>query len=739
MSPDQSLPKSDKMNSYAPDLMPADGSGGDIDLFAIFGILLEARWFVLGTTLTAVLIGLAYLYIVTPIYSVDAMIQVEERQSRMKGLGDLSALFGNDIQADSEIEILRSRAIAGAVVDQLKLDIVAEPETFPVIGRAMMRRYQGALPADPPYAFLSSYAWGGEVIRVDTLEVPKELHDKTLFLVALGNASYGIVDQEGNKFLEGRENQVATGHGVSIFVNQLVARPGTNFVLMKRSHVLAISILQRMLSVQEKGRKTGVLSLSMEGSDPKHLAEIVNTAAEYYLRQNVERRSEEAQKMLDFLNAALPRLRLDAMHAESALSAYRSRTATLGKSFAAEAFVHTSSELEKQIALLGFEKAELEQRFTGDFPALVVLRKKIAQMQEEKKKLMADIKHLPETELEAVNLERDAKVANEVYTMLLNKVQELSVTRAGTIGNVHIIDRADVPVLPIRPKNAIILSTYFVFGLLISIGLVTIRRAFFNVVEDPDAVERLLGLSVYATIPHSDKIKNKKKGEIRILLGREFPKDITMESVRSLRTSVQFALMESKNNIIGITGPTVGVGKSFVSVNLALSLAEAGKRVLLIDADMRKGYLHEYFGIERTNGLSKLVGGEISMDAAIHATGVEGLHIMPSGAMPHNPAEILISERFQKVIQEISTRYDVVIIDTPPVLAVTDACIIGRYVGMLFLVLRFARHPMREIEHTYKRVRQNGIRVQGIVFNDTPVSGRHGHYYGYGYGYGAEK
>ncbi len=740
MNSEKPLPSAERQSGVS-----SAGEAGEVDLVLILGVLAQARWFILGAVLTALALSVVYVYTATPVYSVDAMVQIEARDSAMKGMGALSDLFGGNNTAESEIEILKSRAVAGAVVDQLRLDIIAEPRTFPLIGWAMARRYKGVLPANPPYGFVS-YAWGGEVIRVDTLAVPDELYNKELTLVALGEGAYRVSDKEGNTLFSGREGQAATGHGIALFVSRLIARPSTEFVLIKQSRILATVGLQKSLSILEKGRKTGILALTLEGSDPKHTAEVVNALADNYLRQNVERRSEEAQKMLDFLNSELPRVRVDARNAEAALSAYRSHTATLGTSFASQAYVQSSAEVEKQIALLGFEKAEMEQRFTGDSPALLAVRKKLAQMEAEKKKLMDNLKRLPGTELEAINLERDAKVANEVYTLLLNKVQELSVAKAGTIGNVRIVDRADTPVVPIKPKKALILASSVVLGLFAGVVLVMARRAFFKVVEEPDEVERALGLTVYATIPHSGKLqsKGKRRYQERILLMRDFPKDVAAESVRSLRTSVQFSLMESPNNVVGLTGPSIAVGKTFVSVNLAVSLAEAGKRVLLIDADMRKGYLHEYFSLARTDGLSRLVSGEISIEAAIHHTGIEKFDVMPSGAVPPNPAEILMSERFEQVVKEVSGRYDVVIIDTPPVLAVADACIISRCVGILFLVVRCARHSMREIDHSYRRLKQDGARVRGVIFNDTPMTGRYGYrygygygrYYGYGYGYG---
>ena len=339
---------------------------------------------------------------------------------------------------------------------------------------------------------------------------------------------------------------------------------------------------------------------------------------------------------------------------------------------------------------------------------------------------------------------RSVKVNTELYTFLLNKSQELKVVEAGTVGNVRILDFAMLPYEPIKPKKALIILLGAVLGLFFAVVLVFVRKAMNQGVEDPNAVEKSTGLSVFASIPHSDlqerlhkKMRQSKGQSGDVLLTSVDHTDLAIESLRSLRTNLHFALLESDNNIVMLTGPAPGLGKSFVSANFGAILAAAGQKVLLIDGDMRKGHLHKYFSIQRNPGLSGAISGNVSLEDAVHETKVENLSVMPTGVLPPNPADLLMHERFGALLDDLSTRFDLILIDTPPVLAATDAVLIGRRAGVSFMLLRSGKHPMREIEQAIKHVDQAGISLSGCIFNDImPKSSSYGGYqYHYQYAY----
>ncbi|MNE28195.1 Tyrosine-protein kinase wzc [compost metagenome] len=299
------------------------------------------------------------------------------------------------------------------------------------------------------------------------------------------------------------------------------------------------------------------------------------------------------------------------------------------------------------------------------------------------------------------------------------------------------IDSADANIeKPVKPKKALIVLIATLLGGLIAVAYVLVRKAMNRGVEDPEVIEQL-GIPVYASIPLSkgqSQIEGTLKGNNRastgsLLLAVNNPADLAVESLRSLRTSLHFATLEAKNNILMISGPSPAVGKSFVSSNLAAIIAQTGQKVLLVDADMRKGYLNKMFRMDVSNGLSDLLAGKIDLNKATHSTEVDNLHVITRGQIPPNPSELLMHSNFTRFLEQVSSQYDLVIIDTPPILAVTDAALVGRQAGTSLIVTRFGVNAAKEIAVTKRRFEQNGIVVKGAIFNAVE---RKASAYGYG-------
>ena len=333
--------------------------------------------------------------------------------------------------------------------------------------------------------------------------------------------------------------------------------------------------------------------------------------------------------------------------------------------------------------------------------------------------------------------------------LLLSKTQELDIVRAGTVGNVRVVDAAAVDTTePVKPKKALIAVVATLFGGFLAVAIVLVQKAMHRGVEDPTEIESI-GLPVYASVPYSDfqdkltgfnrarKVKDKPKS----ILAVDNPADLSIEALRSLRTSLHFAMMEAKNNIIAISGPSPGVGKSFISVNLATVLAQSGKKVLIIDADMRKGYLQTQFGMKWDDGLSDLLSGRLNLEQVTKTSQVEGLDVITRGQIPPNPSELLMHSNFSKMVAAVSDKYDIVIVDTPPILAVTDPAIVSAHAGSTLLVTRFGQNHLREIELTRNRFEQNGIAEKGVVFNGVvrKASNAYGYYGYYNYEYKSDK
>lgn len=708
----------------------------EIDLGRLLGLLLDGKWLIVGITAIAMIFGVAYALLATPEYKANALLQVEEKSGGMATLGDMGDLFSQKSNADAEINIITSRKILGAAVNEVKRDIIVEPKRFPLIGSFMARRYQGEQPAEAD--LFSSYAWGGEQINVSRLTVPAQLLNTPLTLRAT-EQGFELLNEDNEPLLQGKPNQLAEQDGIRILVTDLQARPNTEFTLIKASRLTAIDALNKNLTVSEKGKASGILELSLTGTNPADIANSLNAVTQQYLLQNIQRQSAEAEKSLQFLADQQPELKDKLDQAEERLNQYRQQNKSVDLGLETQSVLTQLVELEKQLNELAFTESELSRLYTRAHPSYQALTEKKQALLRDKNELSEKVENLPNTQQEILRLTRDMEVSQEIYIQLLNKVQELNIVKAGTVGNVRIIDDAVTAPAPVKPKKPLIVVLATLLGGMAGVGLVLVRGLLNRGVENPEDFEQA-GMSVYASVPLSEThqkktlflTKRKKKVEQgSLLLAAYNPADLAIESLRSLRTSLHFAMMESNNKVLAIGGPSPEIGKSFISSNLAAICAQAGQKVLLIDADMRKGYLHTLLNLGVEQGLSDLLSGKSSLQQAVQSTEIDNLHFIARGPVPPNPSELLMHSNFNTFLAQVSEQYDLVIIDTPPVLAVTDPVIISAQAGTTLMVSRFAKNPLKEVEVAMRRYQQNGINVKGIVFN--AVERKASAYGNYGY------
>lgn len=726
----------------------------ELDFRQLLDVLLAGKWWIAGITIASIILGFFYLWRAQPVYSTNALVQVESQSSGdLSGLGNqqqsgpVVSVFGNN-DYSSDVAILQSRSVVGATVKKLNLQIHAKPDYFPVLGAAIARHRAPAGGGLAPALFgLNQYAWGGEHIQVTRLNLPDNLMGRRLTLVAEAHNHYRLLGPNGQQLLTGEVGHPAHapgGDNVSIFVRDLQAHPGTHFTVSKSSWLGAVNALQSRLAVTDKGQNSGVLTLTLQGTRPKRITNELNSIANTYLRQNVQRHTATAQKRLAFLKTQLPKLRQQMNQAEDRLNSYREKHKAVDVTQETESLLNQEVNVEQQLTQLGQKRAELEQGFTALHPKRRALKDQKVQLEHLKAHLENKISQLPKTQQAILRMERDVRVDTNLYTNLLNESQELQVVKAGTVGNVRIIDAAVRPLGAIRPKHSLVLVLSLVLGALAGVAFVLGRWKLRRGVLDPNEIEARLGVPIYAVVPHSgayvhEEHQAKRKHRARPILSRHHPKDLAIESLRSLRTSLHFAQLDNDNPVICITGPSPSIGKSFVAINLGILLAQAGQRVLVVDGDMRKGHLHEYIGSERVPGLSDVLAGSIELKDALRTMHEENICLLSSGAIPPNPSELLMSQRFPALIKQLRQDFDTVLIDTPPIMAVTDATIIAPQAGATFMVVKAGESPMVEIEQAVKRLRTNGARTTGVVFNDVPQgAGAYGYHYSgyYQYDYG---
>ena len=722
-----------------------------IDLGELLSILIDGKWLVILVVFSVLSMGIVKTVLDMPIYKVDVMLQINEKSKTMAGLEPLTDILGSKIPVMAEIELIKSRMVLGETIKNLDLDIIAKPKYFPLVGetiaRMFQRRNQDNAVSSPIFG-QSHYAWGGEAIQVSTLTVPDDLKDKEFILLAGQQGQFQIIYND-EPILEGVVGTLVSKRiknfqqPITLFVNLLKARSGTQFTLMRQSGNNAVHQLRSGLTVSEKGKSTGILELTLESNSPDYAVRVLNEIANIYVQQNVENKSAESQKTLEFLEKQLPILKEQMESATNVLNEYRNKKGSVDLDIETQNILHGMVEVKTQTTLLQQKRDELRQKFTESHPNIIAIDKQIARLQDQMRSHDKMVKSLPETQQVIVGLSGDVKVSSTLYTTLLNNAQTLRVAKAGTVGDVRVIDYAVLPDRAIKPNKPMIVAVAFAIGLFLGIAAVFVRKSLLRGIEDPDLIEKHLNIPVYATISHSknqdllnkelSKPQESTQSDKPIVLSLRNKEDVAIESLRSLRTTIHFSLLEAHNNIIMITGPSPGVGKTFVASNLAIVMADAGKKILLIDADMRKGAINKMFGVKRENGLSEVILDTISVQDATRKIPLANIDFIPTGTIPPNPSELLLHERFTQLLARLVTQYDLIIIDSPPILAVTDATIIGQMSGAVLMVIKAGLHNKRELEQSIKRFSQSGVAIRGFIFNDMPQSSSR---YGYGHKYG---
>lgn len=708
----------------------------EIDLGRLFGLLLDHKWWIIGITAVFAVAGVAYALLATPVYRADALVQVEKKAGMSNPLEDVKSILGEEPSADTEVGILRSRMVLGRAVDQQQLTLQVTPKRLPVVGDFLVRHGM-----ERP-GFAEASVWAGEAINVAKFQVSPLFIDEPFELTVLGENRYrlSLEDRELGEGKAGTDESFLDG-SVQLRVTELQAGGGAAFTLQKSSRLKVINDLRERFVVSQQGKDSGLLNLSLSDTDPRRAARVLDAVSEVYLTQNIQRQAAEAEKSLEFLEDQTPQVREQLRQAEDQLNSYRTERDSVDLSMETESLLERIVDLEKQLNELSFTEAEISRRFTTSHPTYQALLEKKQQLQNERDQLEERVDSLPETQQQVLRMSRDVKVNQEVYVQLLNKMQEMKIARASTVGNVRILDEAAVQPEPVEPKKPLIVVLVTLLGGMLAVGLVLIRGLLRRGVESPEQIEDA-GIPVYATVPLSDeqgklvrrvKHRNDNQGQnisTGILAERE-PADTSIEAIRGLRTSLHFAMLEAGNNLLAITGPSPGIGKSFVSINLAAVCAQAGQRVLVVDADMRKGHVHHAFAGRSEGGLSELLSGKAPLADVIRTGHIDGLDYISRGSAPPNPSELLMQERFSQFLADIREKYDLVVIDTPPILAVTDAAVIGKQCGTTLMVTRFQMNPVKELEIAKRRLETTGVPVKGAILN--AMERKAATSYGYGY------
>lgn len=712
---------------------PADE---EFDIGDMLDTLMDGKLIIFVSLLICGAIAIAYILLARPIYQADALMQIESDESSMSAIfGDMGDALGVESEATTEIELIKSRLVLGRTIEQLRLNEQVEFGNWLTSAAQRSRvRLSGSKRISqwrPATAMI-----GTEILRLSRFEVPAAYYNEDFVLIAQADGSYQLLaPDESQLLLTGRqgttEHDEATG--ISLAVAEMKLPAGRRMLLRVRDPLTAVDELRERLKVSEKAKDSGIIHMSLEAYSGAEAQSVLNAIANNYLRQNVERKGEEAEQTLQYLNSQLPELRGSVDAAEVQLNAYRKDRGSADMLQETELLLQQSAQLEASRLELEQQREQLLQRFQAQHPTVLALEAQLREVGQSRNALENKIRSLPETQQDLLRLTRDVQVNTELYVSLLNSAQQLEVAKAGTVGTVRIIDHAALPLESIRPQKMLALISAVALGLIIGISIIFLRRILYSTVDDPQVIEQEFGLPVYASIPMSKSQKaigehlNKLKPGMHTL-HQEGQDDIALEAFKSLRTALHFGTHGADNNIILITGPRPGLGKTFVATNLGSAIAQSGTPTLVIDCDMRRGTLHNYIGARRRLGLSDYLSGSCGLRDIVRSTAENNLHFITTGTIPPNPSELLALPQFRDLLQLMSKKFAHIILDSPPNLAVADSGILAQSAASVLLVLQANAHPQREIAESLKRLKLIGASVRGVVLNKTPPTSRK---YGY--------
>ena len=714
----------------------------EIDLREIFLVILDGRHIIISLVFCFAVLATIYALVQAPTYRANSIILIEETAQGIPGLDETAQIITSDTSLAKELLFIKSRLIMGKVVDELDLTISATPIYLPFIGATFARYHNGVEPAEPLFG-QESYAWGGEDINISYLNLPQRYLDKDLNLIFLEDQKFSLSynEQELLRGFVGKPVYSLNGD-IEIMINSLIARPGTQFKVHKSNRLNAISKLQRSLSITEKGKNTNIIEIAVNGGDKNSITNIVNSVAENYYFQSKKRLALEAERSLIFLDQQIKGVKVELSQAEKALNNFKSDNNSVDISLETKAALDSLVQIEADINTMSIKEADISRRFMPEHPNYISFKLQQDNLFAQRDKIIKKLDELPNMQREILSLTRDFETTQSIFLSLDNRRQELDILKASTVGNVQILDKAGVIPGTVAPNRKLIVVLAILLGGMCGFLIVFLRFYLKTGIIDPKIFTDL-GFTVRGTIPFSNnefslrplEISNKSKHHERktkrklncSILAHEYPDDPSIEALRSLRTSLRFLMSDTSQNLIMISSANPSEGKSFITVNLAAVIAQSGKRVIIVDADMRKSYLHRMFGVSSKNGLSDILSGTLDIKNSVRETNVKNLYFIPRGDNPINPSELLMGPNFEMLTKNLRDTFDLVIFDTPPILAVTDASIIGSYCSLNMMVSRFGVSSSKEVLAAKNRFNLNGIDISGVIFN--AIQNKVGSYY----------
>ncbi|MGO2119752.1 MULTISPECIES: polysaccharide biosynthesis tyrosine autokinase [unclassified Psychrobacter] len=720
----------------------------EIDLMALLFAILRGWKVIVFFAVLGLVIGILYSKYVNPTFKSDALIQIEENSKGVAALGaDISELIGSEVsKAQAEAELIRSRMILEPVVNLLHLRIRLSDPNIGALDRIKSNSTDTQI--NKPEG-VSLKTEDGEA-KISQFNVSQEYLNQSFTLT---RSATGFVLTNGFDDFKGQIGKAhlfkGTDGQIQIKVDVLPA-DGYSVNITKQSLQTTTDQINSALSVVEKGKQTDIIQLSMTGANQQQTSLILKQIVLSYIDQNQSRGSEETTKTISFMETQIPTLKKKLEDSEAVFNDFRKKYGTIDVGKEAELLLTENSQIDAQLNELKLKKADLTTYYTEEHPLVVQINEQLAVLNARKNEIDDTIAGLPEIQREFLQLSADTTINREIYLTLLKNYEQLKIVKAGQIGFARIIDLPISTYKAIAPKKLQIMILAMLLGAMLGTMLVLLKNMLRDVVKDPERLEAKTGIPVIATIPRSPLLTRlgKNKNASNRLLAYVDNNSLSYEAVKSLRTSLMFGMPKEgkagqRARVILITGESLSVGKSFISANLTEVFAQMNKKLLVIDADMRMGELHKMFNMDKNNGLAECLlqrsdatQTSSNLSSFIHPTTIDNIDFMPRGQHPRNPASLLANGSFNHLMAELNLHYDYIVIDSPPVLAASDAMILAQHADKVLMVTRYDDSIEGQLVYAVNQMNKANIKVDGIILNDVQqgIMSKYSYHYSYAYG-----
>lgn len=765
-----------------------DFADESIDLRKWIGkILINWYWFVISVAVFGAGAYFMTRYTV-PQYQVSATLMVQGQKSAGEQLFQGMGMYGQQKNISNEIAILKSWTLARRTLGQLNFET-----TYMALGRWTERVLYGILPF--------RVTVGPEPQRMAGIRVGVTILSETEYRLEI-DGGYNINEkQQFNQPYQNQNFNFIISRNPNFSIESLPSYLRTNkyYFVINNLDGMAYSY-QGRLGVGQSDKASSILTLSLQGPNGWQAVDYLNALMNEYIQSSLELKNQTSLNTVKFIDEQLAGVKDTLKRAEQSLLDFRAQNQVVNISTEGSNIMsqidqlmqekaasemqmqyydylmtylknndnfsnimapatmgigdQTLSSLISTLLQLSTEKTSLEYSARENNPALMKVKLLIKDNQEKlieivrniianAKLMQADvnrrisrlnsrISQLPATESQLANITRRFELQNSIYTFLLQRRAEAGITQASNLPDQQVIDEARGDAYyKVSPKNHKNYAYGVLIGLLFPLVIFLLKEFLNHTVQEKADVEKHSNVPIIGTVGH-----NKRD---HMLPSIKYPRSSIAESFRAVRTNLQFSLFEQGQKVVMITSSTSGEGKSFVALNLAGIFSVSNKKAVVVGLDLRKPAMQKFMDVSNKDGVSTYIIGRSTIDEIINPTEFPGLFVITSGPVPPNPAELFETPQFAKLIEELRARFDIVILDTPPVALVTDAMLIAQQADATIFVVRQKFTHKSALTFANELQTKEHIRHLTILINDVIVPKYYGYKYGYGYGYGYGK